>query len=463
VRGICTDIARLTLIVAVMTLPYLVFVQLNDGVVHYARSFIWYAQETAERTNLHSLRPSIDWSQPLVVRVPEPPPQPRINVRWAAHTGNIERAQHERALGLEQPEARGGDVINYALTDASPEHLKAIVRNPAVADTAGIDRDRFVLNDPGYTRVPTAGERVIASLRRVRILPGVLNAGNAVPFLYGLMYAVPITALLLVIGRRNGSAPATTARTLAKIVTLAVLALLVDRAFLRGNLPSRLADVTVPVGILASWVAVSLLNLHSQRQRTVAALALLVVLALTTLSVQALEDVAGQAAQLGGTTTALRERARIVHTLLTAVPPVAAWPPDAPGMEALAHYVNACTKPDDRVLAVGYMPELFFMAQRRFAAGHVWILPRFFNTDVDQRLMVDRIRRYRVPLVLTVADPEYTDDYIPSFLRLTGMLAAEYRLIDTIDFGRGFRFRVLARRDLTPTSTYRLDGLPCFS
>jgi hypothetical protein len=109
------------------------------------------------------------------------------------------------------------------------------------------------------------------------------------------------------------------------------------------------------------------------------------------------------------------------------------------------------------------MPELFFIAQRRFAAGHVWILPGFFDTDVDQRLMIDRIRRYRVPLAVTVADPEYTDDYIPSFLRLTSLLATEYRLVDTIDFGRGFRFRVLARRDLMPTGTYRLDRLPCFS
>jgi hypothetical protein len=103
------------------------------------------------------------------------------------------------------------------------------------------------------------------------------------------------------------------------------------------------------------------------------------------------------------------------------------------------------------------------MAQRRFAAGHVWILPRFFDTDVDQRLMVERIRRFRVPLVLTVADPEYTDDYIPSLTRLTGFLATEYRLIDTIDFGRGFRFRVLARHDLTPTGMYGLSRLPCFS
>jgi hypothetical protein len=463
VRGIYTDLACLGTFVGVVTLPYLLFLQLNGGIVHYARSFIAYAGETAERTNLHSLSPSIDWSQPWLVRVPQPHPQPRVKVRWAARTSTKERAEHERALGLTEPEPLPDDVITYALADISAAHLRAIVKDPAVADTYGIDRDRFVLNDPYYTRVPTTRERILASLGRLRILPGVLNGDNAVPFLFALMYVVPIASLLLVVRSRRATAGVSTARSSIKIMVVVVMALLVDRAFLRGNLPSRLADVTEPVGILAAWVAVSLLSLQSRGWRTAAALVLLVVLALTTLSIQALEDVAGQAAQLGGTATELRERAKNVRTLLSAVPPVAAWPADATGIEAVAHYVNACTKPDDRVLAVGYISELFFMAQRRFAAGHVWILPRFFDADVDQRLMVDRIRRFRVPLVLTVADPEYTDDYIPSFTRLTGFLATEYRLIDTIDFGRGFRFRVLARHDLTPTGMYGLSRLPCFS
>lgn len=462
VRDICTDLAHIGMFVGVVTLPYLLFLQLNDGIVHYARSFIAYAGETAERTNLHSLQPSIDWSQPLLLRVPEVHPQPRIKVRWAEGTSTNERAEQERVLELAQPEALGGD-ISYALADISSAHLKAIVKNPAVADTYGIDRERFVLNDPYYTRMPTTRERILASLGRVRILPGVLNGDNAVPFLFALMYVIPIASLLLVVGSPHANASVSAARSSIKIMVVVVMALLVDRAFLRGNLPARLADVTEPVGILAAWVAVSLLSLQSRGRRTAAALVLLVVLALTTLSIQALEDVTGQAAQLGGTPTELRERATNVHTLLSAVPPVAAWPADATGMEAVAHYVNACTKPDDRVLAVGYMSELFFMAQRRFAAGHVWVLPRFFDADVDQRLMVDRIRRFRVPLVLTVADPEYTDDYIPSFSRLTGFLATEYRLIDTIDFGRGFRFRVLARHDLTPTGMYGLYRLPCFS
>ena len=462
VSGIVLEVGRLAALGALMTLPYLVFVQANDGIVHYARAFVSYASETAERTNLKSLQPSIDWSQPLFVQLPDTRPPARINIRWSNTTTSAERAVQERALGLDQPDPRDENVVNYALADPSSAHLEEIVKNPDVADTSGIDRQRFVLNDPVYTHVPTRTERVLSSLRRVRVLPGVLRADNAVPFLYALMYAVPILALLLVVLRPIGDAGGDTTRSL-KILVLVVLALLVDRAFLRGNLSSRLADVTEPVGILASWAAVSLLGSSSRTWRPVALVAALLVLVLTALSVQGLEDVTGQAAQLGTTPAAFRDRVTSVHALLSAVPPVAAWPDDAPGMEGVAHYVNACTRPDDRVLAVGYVPELFFMAQRRFAAGHVWILPGFFNGDVDQRLMLDRIQRYRVPLALTVADPEYSTDYVPSFTRLTALLADQYRLVDTIDFGRGYRFRVLARRDLAPTGIYRRFSLPCFS
>src|SRR6185295_13710565 len=127
-----------------------------------------------------------------------------------------------------------------------------------------------------------------------------------------------------------------------------------------------------------------------------------------------------------------------------------------------ARYVNACTTPDDRVLALGYVPELFFMSARRFAAGHVWIQPRFFDSEADQALMIERIHRARVPIAITVPEPEFTTEYVASFPQLTSMLASEYREIATTDFDRGFRFRVLARRDLTPSGTFQPGQLPCF-
>jgi hypothetical protein len=68
-----------------------------------------------------------------------------------------------------------------------------------------------------------------------------------------------------------------------------------------------------------------------------------------------------------------------------------------------------------------------------------------------------------VPIAVTVPEPEYTTDYVAGFPQVTAMLQSDYREVGTTDFGRGFRFRILARRDLTPTRSYPFNQLPCFS
>ena len=465
VRRIASDVAVLGALTLTMVSPYLLYIQINGGAIPYFESFVRYANQTAERTERKSTSMSFDWSQPLATRERPPAPEPRINVRWASGVTAVQRREREPTLGLINPEPRTADVINYALADSSSARLAAIVHDPSVADTEGVDRQTFVLNDPRYTHVPTRRERAVAYVRSLRLLPGVLRGANAVPFLYYLMYVVPIAAFILAFFGSDTAAPTRWHRGDAKIVVVAVLALLIDRGLLRGNLDSRLADVSEVIGVLAAWVAAAMLARPSGSARIAAAVVLGLVFAGTSMSVQALEHVSDQVVQTGLTTGArsLRLRAAAVHEALSATPPVSAWPEDTPGMERLAHYVNACTAPDDRVLALGYMPELFYLAQRRFAGGSVWIQPKFFDTVADQQLMVDRVVRYRVPITVTVPEPEYTAEYVSSFPLLTKMLGENYREIGTIDFGRGFRFRILSRRDLTPTGSYTFNQLPCFS
>jgi hypothetical protein len=181
--------------------------------------------------------------------------------------------------------------------------------------------------------------------------------------------------------------------------------------------------------------------------------------------VQALENVASQVQQagIGAGLDGVRARTRSVHAWLIASPPVAAWNRDEPGIERLAWYVHQCTAPSDRVLALSYVPELFFMAARGFAAGQVRIQPGFYTSVQDQQSMIARIEARRVPIAITDPEPAYTDDYVESFPLLDTYLQKEYREIGTIDFGRGFRYRVLVRRALTPSGTYTLLGLPCFA
>ena len=460
VRRIGREVALLGVMALALVAPFLLYVQAHYGLVWYFDSFVRYAMQTAERTSGEELRMSFDSAQPIVLHVASPRVQPHIHVRWQPGTTAQQRADRERAFGLTEGQTLTGDVVNYALADTSTPRLRAIVEDPLVADTAGIDRGTFVLNDPYYTHVPTRWERTLASMRSLRVLPGVLHRGNAVAFLYYVMYAVPVLACLLLFSRLNPSGTMWNSAAL-KIVVVAVLTLVIDRAFLRGNITSRLADVTEPLGVLAAWVATVVVARSSRPARIGAACALIVVFVLTSLSVEAIENVSGQIAATGVTSGNMREHASDVHALLSATPAADAWPDDAEGMEALAKYVRQCTAPDDRVLALGYIPELFFMSHRRFAAGQVWILPGFFNDERHERLMIDRTVSYRVPIAITVPDPEYSTDYVPSFPAMSRLLSDHYRDVGTVDFGRGFHFRVLVRGDLTPTRTYR--DLPCFS
>lgn len=465
VRTTSRETTLLAAVAFALVLPYLAYIQMYDGLVPYFRAFVMYAGQSAGRTELRTPRFSFDWSLPFVTRIDEPRPAPRINVRWAPGASPSDRAARERDLGLTAMLPLNDDVSSYALEDWSQGRLSQLVRDPMVADTAGIDRHAFVIDDPQYTRVPTRGERFVAHVRSMRVLPGILRAGNAVPFLFYLMYAVPIAALLAVLIRARAAVTGRWNRPGAKIAVVAALALLLNRGFLRGSLPSRLADVSEVIGVLAVWVAALVMARSSRTGRVAAATATLMVVILAGLSVEAIEHVSSEIAQTGVTTSigSVRARARDVYQALTATPPVEAWRSTTPGLERLAHYVHRCTRDDDRVLAVGYSPELFFMAQRRFAAGSVWILPDFFTADEEQRLMISRTRAHRVPIAITPPEPAYTEDYVPSLPRLTAMIQGDYREAGTVDFGRGLRVRVLTRRDLTPSGADAVEGLPCFS
>ena len=58
-----------------------------------------------------------------------------------------ERVVLERRFGLTEATRRDDDEWSYVPTDTSPERLVAIVTEPAVADTDGINRRTFVISD----------------------------------------------------------------------------------------------------------------------------------------------------------------------------------------------------------------------------------------------------------------------------------------------------------------------------
>lgn len=69
----------------------------------------------------------------------------RVNVRWRDGTSSSDRAAVEAELRLTQPRQEDQRTWSYALSDASTDNIRRLVRDPRVEDTHHIDRDRFEL------------------------------------------------------------------------------------------------------------------------------------------------------------------------------------------------------------------------------------------------------------------------------------------------------------------------------
>jgi hypothetical protein len=77
------------------------------------------------------------------VRLTFGPRAVNVNVRWAAEVDAAARQQLERRYGLADGEPREGTTWGYALTDLSRANIRALVGDPAVADTHQIHRTAF--------------------------------------------------------------------------------------------------------------------------------------------------------------------------------------------------------------------------------------------------------------------------------------------------------------------------------
>jgi hypothetical protein len=135
--------------------------------------------------------------------------------------------------------------------------------------------------------------------------------------------------------------------------------------------------------------------------------------------------------------------------------------PQRPELIDLSIYVNACTRPGDRVLVQAYMPQVLALAQRAFAGGHADLRPGFFRTEEAQRLTLARLRAQSVPIVL-LESGDALKNFRDSFPLVGSYLDSQYREAGTRVFDGRFGTTLYVRKDLTPTGTYAPFGWPCY-
>jgi hypothetical protein len=406
-----TSVALLTV------LPAIVVIETRGSAADALRQILEYARREGTRTEILSVPLlSVDTSAPLVLTGAP------LNVRWRPDVTDSRRVELEGKYSLERAVFDSGRTWRYRLTDVSASNVLALVADEHVEDTHGLSRA-----DDGRLEVSATS----------RLLPGVLTPNNATAWLYYVYMALPLATFVYAAtsaGRRAG----------ALVLPLASLALIANLFLLRAPLEARIGDVAAPAVPLGAW----LMSRRFQRRDVSAAVVSIgvVVLTLTTIAVIVLAAPALRPGMVNG----------YLATLMASPPLLSSMPSGRTA--GLVKYIRECTKPDDRVLALWFAPEIYYFSGRGFAGGMPVFLSTHWSSVEDQERIITRLRAQSVPVVF-----EELTSSRAAYPLLDRYLQAAYRQAGETPFGNSqARYVVSVRRDAAPVST-RPDGLPCFA
>jgi hypothetical protein len=452
-RESITALTHYALAGLVLVAPYLVFIASTRGLPQYVADLAPQAQSLAQvRSDLLPI--SIDWSEPLVALAP--PSGPRINVRWTDDLVDGARRDLEQRHGLVSPEHVDSSTWSYVPVEIDRLSIRTLINDPAVIDTHGIDRAAQTVDEEISPYVELQRRY---PLLRLRLAPGVFSAANARAWFYDFTVLTPIISLIVLAWLlwRNEIAKSEA----SVVVMAALLCLIIVQTIVRGAADSRLPDVANPICVVGAWVIGRCFKsgvTTTTLQRFSRITAMWALGSVTLWSVATEADAAGTVKAsrfLAGPSAMWQQMSTVTQRLRNE--PLQNWEPDAPGIPAVARYVQECTAPTDRLFVTWFAPQIVFFAEREFAGGQVYLLPGWYALPADQRLTIERLRHQRVPIVLEQDDP----DYRVYFADVYNYIHQHYRNAQpTSDAITGVRVLVDGR--LTPTGTYERLGLPCY-
>ena len=384
--------ARYAGVILLLVTPFLLYVQATRGLSWYVADLVPGAQAPAAAA-FPSLTFTIDRSAPWLAV--DEPAERRFNVRWRETLDPAARGGLEAKYRLTRSRPEGAATWSYVAEDEGHANIRALVDDPEVLDTSGIDRAAGVLavRELWYEwlqrRVP---------LLRMHVLPGVFRDANALAVFYGATVAVPVIGLLLLL---NAAWHRRIDRPEAAFVAMSVLlSFVVIETLVRGSPDSRLPDVTTVIAVTGAWVAARLIrgNAGGWRRARLALVLLFWIVSAWSVGTNAHAAEALNASRMLTGPTGVADRLDQMRTRLRHRP-IDNWADDEPGYRGLTRYAFACTQPDDRVLVTWFEPIMYFYAERLFAGGHVFFDGGWHDSARDQQFTVDRLTRQRVPIV----------------------------------------------------------------
>ena len=271
------------------------------------------------------------------------------------------------------------------------------------------------------------------------------------------LYAIPVIALIALAAawkRADG-------RTIAAwMAPLAAVALLVDVSFIRDPLVTRLADAIVPAVLIASWLLGRAFSRQPLRMVTAPIAAVFVILmGASVLTVGDTYQEIDRAGLLGHRQEIPKRFVERTADLKTRFVDYQMPTPSSRLLVPFFHYVDRCTRPDDRLLVGGFMVEVPFYAQRLFAAGQEYF-GAYFRSPVNERFAFDRLQRQRIPFALIPSDS--LEEFDKNFPLVAPYVHGHYRPLAEVAVNGEQTIHILVTRDL-PAAAHDPDtGWPCF-
>jgi hypothetical protein len=426
-----------------LVVPYFAYVQMYGGV----RDYIQDLRQFSARE--HSANPFVWPAWPIrsinqIARWTSPDQRAaNIAIRWNPNASDDARRQAVARYGLQAASQQRGSIESgrYMLRDVSRTNATALIGDPAIEDTAGIDRVTGEIRIPGLYVGP------------VRLLQGLDDVTAAAALLFFVFLAVSAaTAVVLARGPSANSPLGPWERV--KIAAVLIIAILTFVGFVRQTLDARIADAVVAPVVLGAWLASRWLDGSSawRAGRIVRVAALTAVVLVITRSVVVAGGVPAP--------RDLPDAYRGLWTQLSVSPPFNVWPAAGSVDYQVVRYVRRCTGSSEPLLVLWFAPELYYYADRPFAGRLGAYMKGYYTSDTNQRKNIAALERDRPPLAIMEAGREQTD--LATHPLVLSYLAEHYHELGRLPATDGTEIRVFGRNDRQPKRSYADLGWPCY-
>lgn len=395
---------------------------------HSSNPFVWPSWP------LSSLASIVRWTSVEDRAVP-------INIRWNPGASDAERRAAAARYQLQVPTTGPVESGRFLLLDPSLANGSALVKDPAIEDTAGIDRVTGEVYVPGWYLGP------------FRVLQGLDAAPASAALLFFVFLAVPAAAAI-VLARNRGADGLLDSDERIKIAAVVLVAILTVYGFVRDALDARIADASLAPIVLGAWLSARWLAGRGQSLWMRAARVMVLV---------ALVIPATRSIVVAGGVEPRVERAEPIDVTwrrLVTSPPFDAWGAGGSAKYRIVRYIRECTATNEPLLVLWGGPEIYYYADRPFAGRIGLYMEGYYSSDVNQRGNAAALERDRATIAITEPGREFTD--LATHPSALAFLARHYHPLGELTSSSGSALRVFGRNDRVPMSTQPDTGWPCY-